>query len=143
MNELSILRLYLLRAGYLVIAVGLAIMIWPGIVRPPENVSHMGTVIRGMLGAVSLLAFLGVRYPLKMLPVLFFELFWKLIWVFAFGVQLWSSDKLGPDTGETLNDCIFGIILVLLVTPWDYVVRQYLKAPGDRWRKQMDPDTAE
>ena len=133
--EVSTFRLYLLRAGYLVIAVGLAVMIWPGIIHPPENLSHMGSVVRCILGAVSLLAVLGIRYPLKMLPLLFFELLWKSIWILAFGLQLWSANKLNPDTKETLNDCIFGIILVLLVTPWGYVFRYYLKAPGDRWGK--------
>jgi hypothetical protein len=137
MSELSTFRLYLLRAGYLIIAVGLAIMIWPGIIRPPENLSHMGAVVRSVLGAVSLLAVLGIRYPLKMLPLLFFELVWKSIWVLAFGLRLWSANKLDQDTGGTLNDCIFGIILVLLVTPWGYVLKHYLKEPGDQWRKRL------
>jgi hypothetical protein len=141
-SEISTFRLYLLRAGYLIIAVGLVVMIWPGIIRPPENLSHMGAVVRSVLGAVSLLAVLGIRYPLKMLPLLFFELLWKTIWVLAFGLRLWSANKLGPDAKATLNDCIFGIILVLLVTPWDYVLKQYLKVPGDQWRKQVVSDDA-
>ncbi|HYO92585.1 MAG TPA: hypothetical protein VEQ40_13165 [Pyrinomonadaceae bacterium] len=138
MSEISTFRLYLLRAGYLIIAVGLAIMIWPGIVRPPENLSHMGAVVRSVLGAVSLLAVLGIRYPLKMLPLLFFELLWKSIWVLAFGLRLWSAGKLDEDTRGTLNDCIFGIILVLIVTPWGYVFKHYLKAPGEQWRKHVN-----
>lgn len=141
MSEVSTFRLYPLRAGYLVIAVGLVLMIWPGIIRPPENLSHMGAVVRSVLGAVSLLAVLGIRYPLRMLPLLFFELLWKSIWVLAFGLRLWSADKLGPDTKATLSDCIFGIILVLLVTPWGYVLRHYLKAPGDQWRKRAASST--
>lgn len=141
MSEVSTFRLYVLRAGYLLIAVGLAMMIWPAIIRPPENLSHMGAVVRSVLGAVSLLAALGVRYPLKMLPVLFFELLWKSIWVIAFGLRLWAAARLDEDTRGTLNDCIFGIILVLLVTPWGYVFRHYLKAPGDQWRKREIPST--
>ncbi len=116
-------------------------MIWPGIIRPPENLSHMGAVVRCVLGAVSLLAALGIRYPLKLLPVLFFELLWKSIWVLAFGLRLWSAGKLNQDTGGTLSDCIFGIILVLLVTPWGYVLEHYLKTPGDRWRKRVTSST--
>ena len=137
MPEVSTFRLFLLRAAYLVIVVGLAMMIWPGIIRPPENLSHMGAVVRSVLGAVSLLAVLGIRYPLKMLPLLFFELLWKSIWVLAFGLRLWSAGRLGPDAGGTLNDCIFGIVLVLLVTPWGYVLKHYLKTPGDQWRKRV------
>ncbi len=93
MAEISTWRLYLLRAGYLLIAVGLAIMIFPGIIRPSENLSHMGAVVRSMLAAVSLLAFLGIRYPLKMLPLLFFELLWKSVWLLAFGLRCQSNAR--------------------------------------------------
>ena len=143
MLEISIFRLYLLRAGYLLIAVGLAIMIFPGIIYPPENLPHMNAVVRSMLGAVCLLAFVGIRYPLRMLPVLFFELVWKSIWILAFGLRLWSAGKLDQDTAETLNDAIFGIIVVLLVTPWDYVLKHYLKASGDQWRKQTTTNSGD
>lgn len=55
MSEVSIFRLYLLRAMYLLIAVGLGITIWPGLLSPPDNLSHMAGVVRSVLGAVSLL----------------------------------------------------------------------------------------
>lgn len=142
MYEVSTFRLYLLRAMYLVIAAGLALMIWPGIIRPPENLSHMGAVVRSLLGAVSLLAVLGIRYPLKMLPLLIFELLWKSVWVLAFGLRLWSANRLGPDTGQTLNECIFSIVVILLVTPWGYVFRHYLRAPGEQWRMRVAPSAS-
>jgi hypothetical protein len=132
-SDVSTFRLYLLRAGYIVIAVGLALMMWAGIIRPPENLPHMNTVVRSMLGAVSLLALLGIRYPLKMLPLLFFELLWKTIWIFAFGLR--AANRQNADMRETMFDCIFGIVLVLIVVPWGYVFRSYLKAGGDRWSK--------
>ncbi len=97
----------------------------------------MGAVVRCVLGAVSLLAVLGIRYPLKLLPLHFFELLWKSVWVLAFGLRLWSAGELGSDAKGTLSDCIFGIVLVLLVTPRGYVLEHYLKAPGDRWRKRV------
>ena len=133
MSEVSTFRLYLLRAAYLLIAVGLGIMIWPGIISPSEGLSHMGSVVRSVLGTVALLAALGIRYPLKMLPVLFFELVWKCIWVLAFGLPLWSTQQLDPDTRQTLSDCLIGIVLVLIVTPWGYVFRHYVKAHGEQW----------
>lgn len=138
MSEVSTLRLYLLRAMYLLIAVGLGITIWPGIISPPENLSHMASVVRSVLGAVSLLAILGIRYPLKMLPLLFFELLWKSIWVLVFGLPLWSAGQLDANTRETLNACLMGLVLFPLVIPWGYVFRHYLQAPADRWVKQAE-----
>jgi hypothetical protein len=133
MPEVSTVRLYVLRGLYLLIAVGLGITIWPGIVAPPKNLSHMASVVRSVLGAVSLLALVGVRYPLRMLPLLLFELLWKTIWVLVFGLPLWLNHQLDANTGETLQACLMGLVLVPLALPWGYVVRQYVEAPGDRW----------
>ncbi len=135
MSEVLTFRLYLLRATYLLIVVGLGFQIWPGILNHPSDLEHMRGVVRSLLGAVSLLAILGIRYPLKMLPLLFFELVWKSIWILSFGLPLWSAHKLDPDTRETLNACLMGIVLFPLVIPWRYVLVNYLKAPGDRWRR--------
>lgn len=132
--EVSTFRLYLLRATYLLIAVGLSLMIWPLILRHPVDLPHMNGVVRSMLGAVALLAIVGIRYPLKMLPLLFFELVWKTIWVLAFGLPLWSTHRLDSATGQTMFECLFGIVLVLLVLPWGYVFAHYVRVRGDRWR---------
>ena len=136
MSEVSTVRLYGLRAMYVFTFVGLAIYRWPGILNPPPGISHTGTVVGSFLGAMSLLAALGIRYPLKMLPLLFYELLWKVMWVVGWGLPLWSTQQLRPDSQETLISNIVGIVLVPLAIPWGYVYKQYVKAPGDRWRKQ-------
>jgi hypothetical protein len=138
---ISTFRLYLLRATYLLITVGLAFMIWPGILSHSDTLPHMNGVVRSLLGAVSLLCALGIRYPLQMLPILFFELVWKLIWVLAFGLPLWSAGNLGADRLETMNECLFGIVLVSLVLPWRYVVARYIKIPGERWGNRAASST--
>ena len=133
MSDVSIFRLYLLRAMYLLIAVGLGVTIWPGILVPGDNVSHMGSVVRSMLGALALVALLGVRYPIKMLPILLFELIWKVIWVVVFALPPWLSGELDAARQQTLIDCLVGVVLVPLVVPWGHVFRHYVKSPGDRW----------
>jgi hypothetical protein len=134
MNELSAVRLNVLRATYLLIALAMGAQIWPLIVNHPANVEHMRGVSRAFLGALTLLCLLGARYPVKMLPLLLFELAWKAIWVLAFGVPLWLTHQLDPATTETMQACLMGVVLVPLVLPWGYVMRQYVRAPGDPWR---------
>jgi hypothetical protein len=141
MYEISMFRLYLLRACYLLIAVGLGFMIWPGIINHPDSLPHMNGVARSLLGGVSLLALLGIRHPLQMLPLLFFELVWKLIWVIAFGLPLWLAGNLDADHASSMGDCIFGIVVVMIVMPWGFVVDNYLKRPGDRWRGRWTGST--
>jgi hypothetical protein len=87
MHEVSTFRIYLLRGMYLFMAVGLAIFELPALLHP-ENLSRLDSVVLSILAAFALLAVLGIRYPLKMLPLLFFELLWKSIWVLALGLPL-------------------------------------------------------
>ncbi len=133
MNRVPTFRLYLLRAMYLLIAVGLAAMIWPGILHHPRDLEHMRGVVRSLLGAVGLLALLGVRYPLQMLPLLLFELVWKSIWVLAFGLPLWAGHAFTSGTYETWHDCLISMVLFLVVIPWGYVFANYVRRPGAPW----------
>jgi hypothetical protein len=119
---------------YLFMAVGLALTIWPGLVSPPAGLAHARGVVRFMLGAVSLLALLGLRFTLQMLPVMFFELVWKMLWVVIFGLPLWLGHRADAETKEALFACLLGVVLFPLVIPWGYVLRRYVKAPADRWR---------
>jgi hypothetical protein len=116
MSEVSTFRLYLLRAMYVFMAVGLAIFELPALLHP-ENLSRLEGVVLSVLAAFALLAVLGIRYPLKMLPLLLFELLWKSIWVLAFGLPLLLSGRLDPNTTETLIACLMGVVLVPLVMP--------------------------
>ena len=136
-GDVSTARLYGLRAMYAFMAIGLAVFEWPGILTPAPGISNMGAVVGMFLGALSLLALLGLRYPLKMLPLLFFELLWKVMWVAGWGLPLWSSGQLTPATQETLIACLMGVVLVPLAVPWGYVWRQYVLAPGDRWGRRV------
>ena len=136
MSEVSTFRLYLLRAMYVFTVVGLAIEKLPALLHP-ATLSPGDSVILSVLGATALLAVLGIRYPIKMLPLLFFELVWKTIWILMFGLPQLLSGGLDPNVTfggtETLIACLVGVVLVPIAMPWGYVLRQDVKAPGDRW----------
>ena len=134
MENLSTLRLNLLRGLYLGIALFMGAQIWPLILNHPADLEHMRGVVRAFLGALTLLCLLGVRYPVKMLPLLIFEWVWKTIWVVSFGLPLVITRQLTADTRETLVACLWGVVLVPLVLPWRYVIEKYVREPGDRWR---------
>jgi len=129
-NGVSLFRLYILRAMYLLLIVGLGGAIVPAIIsHQPDSRG----VIPSLLGAVWVLAFLGLRYPLTMLPLLLFELVWKAIWMIAYGLPQWSSGQQPPTFAEDFFNIGTGAIL-LLVIPWGYVWRHYVRRSGARWR---------
>ena len=134
MNGVSTFRLYLLRAAYLFLVWGLAVFIWPHVLNPAPDPGHMRTVAQSLLAAVSVLALFGIRYPLQMLPVLLFELVWKVIWLLAFGLPRWSAGTLRGAYAVSWSECLFGIVLFLVIIPWRYVWVHYGTKSGDRWR---------
>ena len=130
-SEVSLVRLYVLRATYLLLVVGLGAMIVPVLLSHDPMARG---VIPSLLGAVWVLAFVGLRYPLQMLPLLMFEFVWKTIWLIAFGLPQWSSGQLPPTFAEDFVNILVGVILMPLVIPWGYVYRHYVKQRADRWR---------
>jgi hypothetical protein len=140
-NDVSTFRLYVLRATYLLIVVGLGAMIWPLLLNAPEAAEHFRGVTWCLLSTVALLALLGLRYPLKMLPLLFFELVWKITWLVTIGLPLRGSGPLEGAFRETWVANVFGLVIFALAIPWGYVIRRYIREPGDRWRRSVTPTT--
>jgi hypothetical protein len=137
MSEVSIFRLYLLRAMYLLIAAGLATTVWPVIISPPNLIAGPTSVVRALLGALALLSLLGLRYPLKMLPLLLFELLWKIIWVVGSALPMWLGPGLDQYASESLFACLMGVVIVPIVLPWRYVARHFARAPSEPWRSHF------
>lgn len=133
MTDVSLFRLYLLRAMYLLIGVGLGMQIWPLIVDHTYNQwGILASTALSMLGALSALALLGLRYPLQMLPLLFFEMAWKVIWLLAMAVPVGLAHRIDDNWMESIFACLL-VAIVPIVVPWDYVYANYISRPGDRW----------
>lgn len=134
-REVSIVRLHLLRALYAAIGVLMGLQIWPTVISHRTWDDQMHGVAVAMLGALTLLSLLGVRYPLKMLPLALFEFVWKAIWMLSVALPLWRTGQLNdPALMENLTAIGLGVIVCPLIIPWGYVWRHYVAAPGERWR---------
>lgn len=131
MTRVPVYRLYALRIAYLLIVLFLGFTIWPGIIHHSRVWPMMDGVGRAMLAAVAIVAAIGIRFPLQMLPVLFFEIAWKSIWLLAVGLPLWSANQLDPDSAENAKACLIGVILFSLVVPWPHVFRSFFRASPD------------
>jgi hypothetical protein len=132
-QKVSLFRLYLLRALYLLIIVGLGIEVWPGVIHHEKPWELMEGVVQCMLTAFSALSVLGLRYPLQMLPLLLWELVWKSIWLIVVALPLWSSGQMDESTWATASACLL-VVIVPFAIPWRFVFAHYVKNRGDRWR---------
>jgi len=133
----SLVQLYLLRAGYLLLVVGLGTSVWPAMLQHQPwtlTLSPFNGVGNSMLAAMPILALLGIRYPLKMLPLLLFEISWKAIWLAMVAVPLWlSHSPIDPNVSQTITACLM-VVIYPIIMPWRYVFTTFALQPGDRWR---------
>lgn len=141
MNEVSLFRLYALRATYALIAVGLGIQVWPGFFHHTRPWDLMHGVVNCILVAISLLAIVGIRHPLRMLPLLLFEMLWKGLWLGVVALPLWRAHSLDAGTSETVLACGMGVIFPIVI-PWRYVFAHYVTKGGDPWRPSPRADRA-
>lgn len=141
MNDVSVFRLNLLRAMYLLVVVGLSLVVWPGVILHSQSWSLHQAAINCMLVAFSLLCGLGLRYPLQMLPILFWELIWKSVWIALVAVPKLIDGTIDEKTMATLIEVSL-VVLVPFVIPWGYVFTNYFQKPAAPWRRQAKPALA-
>src|SRR5215813_3972722 len=131
--EVSLFRLYTLRAAYLVMAAGLGVYVWPAVIRHTNELAVTQGVQFALLAGLGATAALGLRYPVQMLPILLFELIWKAIYLIAFALPLWSAHQIDSATAEDIKAVLMVVIFVPFV-PWRYVFAHYVLKHGDRWK---------
>lgn len=136
-DTLSPLRHNLLRVPYAILVIGLGIFIWPTILDVSQPLELSRGVTLSMLGALSALSLLGLRYPVKMLPLLFFELGWKLIWLLSVALPHWTGGTMDDAMAQTAIECL-AVAIFIPFMPWYYVWRSYVTAPGEPWQREAN-----
>lgn len=132
-QELTTRRMNVMRFGYAFMGTGLVIVKWPVLLHDVRSLPVMEGVVVCLLTAMSLLAFLGLRYPVRMLPILLFEVAWKAIWLAAVALPHLVANDLNVEGHSVLFSCSF-IVVIAAVIPWRYTWRRYVRTPGDAWR---------
>jgi hypothetical protein len=122
--EISRARLWVLRGScILLFAAG------PFIALP--NVIHPDPAVRGLMSSIVagfwVMSILGLRDPLRIMPIFLFEFVWKSIWLLAFGLPRWLSGMRSPALSQDLLEIGTFPFLLALVIPWGHVWRRYLR----------------
>ena len=127
MTEVSMVRLYILRAMYAVLGLAEGTIQFQLFLHHPHWTLNSG-VAHSFLAALAALSLVGIFYPLRMLPLLVYELLWKSIWLLGIALPLWLGNQFDPDTRETFYECI-GVVILIPIIPWRYLFR----GPADPW----------
>jgi hypothetical protein len=112
---------------------GLAVVKWPLVINYDQSLPLFGGVVAVLLTAMSLLAFLGLRYPVRLLPILILECLWKVIWLGMVALPAVAAGMSTPAMSQVIVNCSL-VSIIVAVVPWRYVGQRYVTAKGDRWR---------
>ena len=106
-----------MRVAYAVMGVGLAVVKWPVVIGLDHSMPLYEGVVAVLLTAMSLLAFLGLRYPVRLLPILLFESLWKLIWLSVVALPAVAGGDMDQAMSEVIVNCSL-VAIVLAAVPW-------------------------
>jgi hypothetical protein len=68
-----------------------------------------------------------------MLPILLFEVAWKVIWIAAVALPHLVTEDMNVDTWDVLFSCSL-VVIIIAVINWGYVWRRYVRTSADAWR---------
>jgi hypothetical protein len=131
--ELPLWRLYTLRLCYLILAGGIGTFFWPSVIHHTSEFASSSGVRMSLLAGLGLMAVLGLRYPMQMIPLLLFELMWKAIYLLFFALPLWQAHQITDAVADDIKSIAMVVIFIPLI-PWGYVARNYLMKRSEKWK---------
>jgi hypothetical protein len=76
--------------------------------------------------AFATLAGLGILRPLKMLPILLLEIFYKVLWLIIVAYPLWAKGALAGSPAEDTTNVFLWVILPIIAVPWGYAFTTFV-----------------
>jgi hypothetical protein len=123
------INVYLLRLLFLLVFVFVGYDSWTYILNHKGSWDHVKAAAFCMWASYSLLSILGVLHPLKMLPIVIFEILYKTVWLIIVAYPLWSANQLAGSPAEGMTNAFLWVVLPIVAMPWKYAVDQYVLYP--------------
>ena len=120
------INIYLLRLLFLLVVIFVASDSWSAILQHEGPWDHVRAAAVCMWAAYSVLAIFGLLQPLRWLPLVLFEIFYKVIWLVIVAYPLWSTNQLAGSPAEGMTHAFLWVILPIVAVPWGYAFRTYL-----------------
>lgn len=120
------INIYILRLMFFLMAVFLGKDSWTYIVTFEGSWNPMDAMAWCTWASFSLLAILGIIHPLKMLPIVMLEIFYKILWLIIVAYPLWSSNQLIGSSAEGITNAFLWVLLPIVAMPWKYFIKKYV-----------------
>jgi hypothetical protein len=123
------INIYLLRLLYVLMFFVLGRDTWTHILTHQGAWQPTSAVAWTVWTAFATLAGLGIFRPLKMLPILLLEIFYKVLWLIIVAYPLWSKGTLAGSPAQDITSSFLWVILPIVAVPWGYVFVNYIYRP--------------
>ncbi|MBC3935813.1 hypothetical protein H8K47_10620 [Undibacterium sp. CY7W] len=120
------INIYLMRLVYILMLCFLGKDSWSHILAHQGAWEAADGMAWSVWAAFSSLALLGFLHPVKMIPLLLFEVFYKVLWLSIVAYPLWKSNTLVGSAVEGMTDAFLWVILPIVVLPWAYIFKSYI-----------------
>jgi hypothetical protein len=120
------INIYLLRLLFLLVFLFVGYDSWIYIFRYEAPGDHVRAAAYCMWGAYSLISLIGVLYPLKLLPLVLFEIVYKVVWLMIVAYPLWRIGELAGSPAEGMTAAFLWVVLPIIAMPWTYFMRIYV-----------------
>ena len=121
------INVYLLRLVFTLTFLFVGIGSWTVILKHDGEWKALDAVAWCVWAAYSTLSALGIWKPLKMLPILAFQIFYKVIWLIIVAYPLSVSGELIGSEYERMTNDFLWVGLPIVAMPWGYFFRSFLR----------------
>jgi len=130
------INIYLLRLLYILMFFVLGQLTWTHILTHRGPWDPTNAVAWCVWTAFATLAGLGILRPLKFLPIILLEIFYKVLWLVVVAYPLWSRGALAASPAADITTQFLWVILPIAAMPWGYAFAQYIYTPQQIPRPQ-------
>ena len=122
-------NIYLLRLLYVLMFFVLGKDTWTHILTHKGPWDPTGAVVWCVWTAFATLAGLGILRPLKLLPIILLEVFYKVLWLLIVAYPLWAKGTLWTSPAADITGSFLWVVLPIIALPWGYAFTTYLYKP--------------
>ena len=123
------INIYLLRLLYVLMFFVLGRITWTHVLTHQGPWDPTNAVAWCVWTAFATLAGIGIIRPVKMLPIVLLEIFYKVQWLILVAYPLWSKGTLAGSPAEEITSQFLWVILPIVAVPSGYVFANYFYKP--------------
>lgn len=115
-----------LRLFYLLMLLFVAPTAWRVLLLHEGEWAPLVAVTWAVWATYPVLALFGLFQPLRWLPILFFTLGYKTVWLAVVAFPLWRAGTLEGSSAQPVAESFLALPLLALVIPWSYAWRTFV-----------------